>query len=171
MEVGDFLKELIHERFSGRHRACRKESNSGLKTATLMNNSSMNNTSMKERNSGLNGPNFMNNNSMNNYSKENKSDLKTATLDNNITMDNHTRSYILDEPVPHTRAYILDEPVPHIGVATLRPTPFRRIIQRLKDTTRKVVDEAKRKWNDHYDWTICYVPQPVRDGSSNCTWE
>ena len=132
-----------------------------------MNNSSMNNTSMKERNSGLNGPNFKKNNSMNNYSKENKSDLKTATLDNNITMDNHTRSYILDEPVPHTRAYILDEPVTHIGVATLRPTLFRRIIQRLKDTTRKVVDEAKRKWNDHYDWIIGYNPQPIiRDGSS-----
>ena len=132
-----------------------------------MNNSSMNNTSMKERNSGLNGPNFMNNNSMTNYSKENKSDLKTVTLDNNITMDNHTRSYILDEPVPHTRAYILDEPVPPIGVATLRPTLFRRIIQRLKDTTRKVVDEAKRKWNDHYDWIIGYNSQPIiRDGSS-----
>ena len=81
-------------------------------------------------------------------------------------MDNHTRTYILDEPVPHTITYILDEPVPDIGVATLSPTPFRRIIQRLKDTTRKVVDAAKRKWNDYYDWIIDYVPPPIRDGSS-----
>ena len=75
---------------------------------------------------------LMNNNFMNKYSKENKSGLKTATLENNITMDNHTRTYILDEPVPHTRTYILDEPVPHIGVETLRPTPFRRIIQKFE---------------------------------------
>ena len=40
---------------------------------------------------------------------------------------------------------IFDEPVPHIGVETLRSTPFRRHIQSLKDTTRKVVDAAKRK--------------------------
>ena len=42
------------------------EIKSGLKTATLMNNTSINS---KERNSGLNGSNLMNNNSMNNYSK------------------------------------------------------------------------------------------------------
>ena len=28
--------------------------------------------------------------------------------------------------------YILDEPVPHIGLETLRPTPFRGIIQSLE---------------------------------------
>ena len=47
------------------------------------------------------------------------------------------------------RTYILDEPFPHIGVETLRPTPFRRRIQSLKDTTRKVVNKVKKKWNLH----------------------
>ena len=86
--------------------------------------------------------------------KESYSGLSRSNLMNNIIMDNHTRTNILDEPVPH------------IGVATLRPTPFRRVIQSLKDTTRKVVDAAKRKWNDYYDLIIGYVPQPIRDGSS-----
>ena len=115
----------------------------------------MNNISMNSKNiyKGLNGSNLMNNNSMNNYSKENKSGLKTATLDN-IIMDNHTRTYILDEPVPH------------IGVETLRPTPFRRIIRNLRDTTRKAAYTAKRKWNEYYDWLSTYAPQPIRDGSS-----
>ena len=72
-------------------------------------------------------------------SKESYSGLSRSNLMNNIIMDNHTRTNILDEPVPH------------IGVATLRPTPFRRVIQSLKDTTRKVVDAAKRRWNDYYD--------------------
>ena len=40
---------------------------------------------------------------------------------------------------------ILDEPVPDIGVETLRPTPFRRRVQSLKDTTRKVVNKVKKK--------------------------
>ena len=66
-----------------------KEINSGLKTAILMNNKTMNS---KEINSCLNGSNLI----------------------NNIIMDNHTRTYILDEPVPH------------IGVATLSPTPFKK---------------------------------------------
>ena len=137
----------------------RIESNSGLKTATLMNNKYMNSNYLIESNSGLNGSNLMNNNSMNNnsmnnnsmnnnsmnnnsmnnnsmnnYSKENKSGLKTATLENNKIMDNHTN--------------ILDEPVPHIGVATHSSTSFRRIIRNLKDTTRKAANTAKRKWNE-----------------------
>ena len=57
---------------------------------------------------------------------------------------------------------IMDTPVPHIGVETLRPTPFRRVIQSLKDTTRKAANTAKRKWNEYYDWLISYVPPPIR---------
>ena len=34
------------------------------------------------------------------------------------------------------------------------------------DTTSKIVDAAKRKWNDYYDWIIGYVPQPIRVGSA-----
>ena len=51
----------------------------------------------------------------------------------------------------NNRTTILDEPVPDIGVETLRPTPFRRRVQSLKDTTRKVVNKVKKKWNDFND--------------------
>ena len=51
-----------------------------LKTATLMNNQTMNS---KEINNGLNGSNLM----------------------NNITMENHTRTYILDEPRYRSRDF------------------------------------------------------------------
>ena len=61
----------------------------------------------------------------------------------------------------------MDEPVPHIGVETLRPTPFRRRVQSLKDTARKVVNKVKKKWNDFYDWIIDYVPQSIRVNTSS----
>ena len=48
----------------------------------------------------------------------------------------------------------MDEPVPHIEVETLRPTPFRRRVQSLKETSRKVVNKVKEKWNDFYKYTI-----------------
>ena len=102
-----------------------KEINSGLKTAILMNNKTMN---YKEIKCCLNGSNLM----------------------NNKIMDNHTRIYILDEPIPH------------IGVATLSPTPFRRKIQSLRDTARKAANTAKRKWNEYYDWLSTYVLPPIR---------
>ena len=59
--------------------------------------------------------------------------LKGSALRNNKTMNNNNTTYILDEPVPH------------IGVETLRPTPFRRRIQSLKETRRKVVNKVKKK--------------------------
>ena len=67
----------------------------------------------------------------------------------------------------NNRTYIMDEPVPHIGVETLRPTPFRRRIQSLKETSRKVVNKVKKKWNDFYDWIIDYVPQSIRVNTSS----
>ena len=45
----------------------------------------------------------------------------------------------------NNKTTILDEPVPDIGVETLRPTPFRRRVQSLKDTARKVVNKVKKK--------------------------
>ena len=45
-----------------------------------------------------------------------KSGLMESALSNNKAMNNN-------------RTYILDEPVPDIGVATLSPTPFRRILR------------------------------------------
>ena len=107
-----------------------KEIKSGLKTSILMNNKTMN-------------------------SKEIKSCLTGSNLMNNKIMDNHTRTCILDEPVPH------------IGIETLRPTPFRRRIQSLKDTARKVVDKVKKKWNDFNDWIIDYVPPAIRVNPSS----
>ena len=56
----------------------------------------------------------------------------------------------------------MDEPVPDIGVETLRPTPFRKRVQSLKDTTRKVVNKVKKKWNDFNDWIIDYIPPAIR---------
>ena len=60
------------------------------------------------------------------------------------------------------RTTIMDTPVPRIGVETLSPTPFRRVIQSLKDTTRKAANTAKRKLNEYYDWLITYVPPPIQ---------
>ena len=62
---------------------------------------------------------------------------------------------------------ILDEPVPDIGVETLRPTPFRRRVQSLKDTARKVVNKVKKEWNDFNDWIIDYVPPAIRVNPSS----
>ena len=111
-----------------------KEIKSGLKTATLMNNNTMNNeyrtctldspiqynssetphmrssTPPNEIKCDLKTANLMNNKTMN--SKEINNGLNGSNLMNNITMDNHTRTYILDEPVPD------------IGVETLHPTPL-----------------------------------------------
>ena len=67
----------------------------------------------------------------------------------------------------NNRTTILDEPVPDIGVETLRPTPFRRRVQSLKDTTRKVVNKVKKKWNDFHDWIIDYVPPAIRFNPSS----
>ena len=86
---------MIHERSSGRHRACRKESKPGLKRATLMNNKSMNS---KEINSHLNGSNLMNNN----YRIESNNGLKASTLRNNKSMNNKYRITIKDTPVQNT---------------------------------------------------------------------
>ena len=61
----------------------------------------------------------------------------------------------------------MGEPVPDSGVETLRPTPFRRRIQRLKDTTRKVVNKVKKKWNDFNYWIIDYVPPAIRDNPNS----
>ena len=52
-------------------------------------------------------------------------------------------------------------------VETLRPTPFRRRIQSLKETSRKVVNKVKKKWNDFYDWIIDYVPPSIRVNTSS----
>ena len=149
-----------------------KEIKSGLKTATLMNNNTMNNkcrtctldspvqhnssetprmrssTPPNEIKCDLKTATLMHNKTMN--SKEINNGLNGSNLMNNITMDNHTRTDILDEPVPD------------IGVETLRPTPFRRIIRSLRDTTRKAANTAKRKWNAYYDWLSTSAPQPIQ---------
>ena len=63
------------------------------------------------------------------------------------------RSVLMNNKINfNNRTYILDEPVPHIGVTTLSPTPFRRRVQSLKDTSRKAANTAKIKWNSYYDW-------------------
>ena len=35
-------------------------------------------------------------------------------------------------------------------------------MQSLRDTARKAVNTAKRKWNEYFDWLISYVPPPIR---------
>ena len=62
---------------------------------------------------------------------------------------------------------ILDEPLPDIGVETLRPTLFRRRIQSLKDTTRKVINKVNKKLNDFNDLIIDYVPPAIRVNPSS----
>ena len=55
---------------------------------------------------------------------------------------------------------LMDAPVPDIGVEPLRPTPFKRSVQSLRDTT-------KTKWNEYYDWIINYVPPSIRTNPSS----
>ena len=123
-----------------------------------------------------------------------KSGLKESALSNNKTMNKDYRITIKDVETPHMRrstcplniksglmesalrnnnmnnnniTYIMDESVPDIGVETLRPTPFRRRVQSLKDTARKVVNKVKKKWNDFNDWIIDYVPPAIRVNPSS----
>ena len=115
---------------------------SGLKTSTLRNNKTMNN----DYRTYTLDPLVQHNRSetcveiprmrSSTCSLEIKSGLKISTLRNNKTMNNDCRTTIMDTPVPH------------IGVETLRPTPFRGIIQSLKDTTRRAANTAMRKWNE-----------------------
>ena len=56
-----------------------------------------------------------------------KSGLMESALRINKTMDNNNRTTIMDESVPD------------IGVPTLSPTPFRRRVQSLKDTTSESI--------------------------------
>ena len=62
---------------------------------------------------------------------------------------------------------LLDSPVPSIGVETIRPTPFRRVVKSLKNSAVKVANAGKRNWNKFYDWIINYVPQPERINPSS----
>ena len=58
----------------------------------------------------------------------------------------------------NNRTYILDESVPDIGVPTLNPTPFRRIVCSLRDTAKESSEYSEEKWNKYYDWLSTYVP-------------
>ena len=159
-----------------------RKSKPGLKTATLMNNdyrtctldppvqhnrsrtprmrsstcSLMNNTMKNDYRTCTLDPPVQHNRSespcmrSSTCSLRNKPGLKTSALMNNKTMNNDYRTIIMDTPVPH------------IGVATLSPTPFRRIIRSLRDTARKAANTAKRKWNEYCDWLNTYVPPPIR---------
>ena len=123
----------------------------GLKTSALRNNNTMTN----DYRTCTSDPPVPHNRSdtprmrSSTCSLRNKPGLKTSALMKNKTMNHIIRT-------------ILDEPVPHIGIATLRPTPFRRIIRSLRDTARKAANTAKRKWNEYYDWLSTYVPPPIR---------
>ena len=157
-----------------------KEINSRLNGSNLMNNN-MNNNYRIESNSGLKASTLRNNKTMNNKYRitiqdtpvqntsktyvetprmrrstrlsEIKSGLKESALSNNKTMNNN-------------RTYILDESVPDIGVPTLNPNPFRRIVRSLRDTAKKAANTAKRKWNKYYDWLSTYVPPNSLKGSA-----
>ena len=167
----------------------RIESNSGLKASTLRNNKTMNNdyrTTIMD----VETPRMRRSTCL----SEIKSGLKESALSNNKTMNNDYRTTIMDVETPrmrrsscplniksglmesalsnnktmnNNRTYILDEPVPDIGVPTLSPTPFRRIVRSLRDTAKKAANTAKRKWNDFSDWIIDYVPPAIRVNPSS----
>ena len=129
------------------HRStCLSEIKSGLKTSPLRNNKTMNNKyNIKETHNVSEASSF--------EDRKIKSGLKESALSNNKTMNNN-------------RTYILDESVPDIGVPTLNPTPFRRIVRSLRDTAKKAANTAKRKWNKYYDWLSTYVPPNSLKGSA-----
>ena len=119
---------------------------SGLKESALRNNKTMNNKyNIKETHNVSEASSF--------EDRKIKSGLKESALSNNKTMNNN-------------RTYILDESVPDIGVPTLNPTPFRRIVRSLRDTAKKAANTAKRKWNKYYDWLSTYVPPNSLKGSA-----
>ena len=170
-----------------RSSTCLSEIKSGLKTPTLRNKKSMNNkykikethnvseaSSFEDRKikSGLMESTFSNNKTMNN-------DYRTTIMDTTVqhvetprmrrsTCPLNIKSGLMESALSNNkimnnnRTYILDEPVPDIGVATLSPTPFRRIVRSLRDTARKAANTVKRKWNKYYDWLSTYVPPPIR---------
>ena len=167
----------------------RIESNSGLKESALRNNK-MNN---KYRISSIKDTPVQNTSKTHVETprmrrstclSEIKSGLKESALRNNKTMNNEYQITI-DTPVQNiksglmesalrnnnmnnnNRTTIMDESVPDIAVETLRPTPFRRRVQSLKDTARKVVNKVKKKWNDFNDWIIDYVPPAIRVNPSS----
>ena len=124
------------------------EIKSGLKESALSNNKTMNNdyrTTIMD----VETPRMRRSTCL----SEIKSGLKESALSNNKTMNNN-------------RTYILDESVPDIGVPTLNPTPFRRIVRSLRDTAKKAANTAKRKWNKYYDWLSTYVPPNSLKGSA-----
>ena len=124
------------------------EIKSGLKESALSNNKTMNNdyrTTIMD----VETPRMRRSTRL----SEIKSGLKESALSNNKTMNNN-------------RTYILDESVPDIGVPTLNPTPFRRIVRSLRDTAKKAANTAKRKWNKYYDWLSTYVPPNSLKGSA-----
>ena len=55
---------------------------------------------------------------------------------------------------------LMDNPVPNINAPILTPTPFRRGLRSLRDSVAKAASQAKRKWNEFYDWLISSVPKP-----------
>ena len=159
---------------------------SGLKTSPLRNNKTMNNKyKIKETHNVSEASSF--------EDRKIKSGLRTSPLRNNKTMKNDYRTTIMDVETPrmrrstclseiksglkesalsnnktmnNNRTYILDESVPDIGVPTLSPTPFRRIVRSLRDTAKKAANTAKRKWNKYYDWLSTYVPPNSLKGSA-----
>ena len=131
-----------------RRSTCLSEIKSGLKESALSNNKTMNNdyrTTIMD----VETPRMRRSSCPLNI----KSGLMESALSNNKTMNNN-------------RTYILDEPVPDIGVPTLSPTPFRRIVRSLRDTAKKAANTAKRKWNKYYDWLSTYVPPNSLKGSA-----
>ena len=170
----------------------RIESNSGLKESPLRNNK-MNN---KYRISSIKDTTVQNTSKTHVETpcirrstclSEIKSGLKESALySNNKSMNNKYRiSSIKDTPVQNiksglmesalrnnnmnnnNRTTIMGESVPYIGVASLSPTPFRRRVQSLQDTVRKVVNKVKKKWNDFSNWIIDYVPPTIRVNPSS----
>ena len=130
-----------------RRSTCLSEIKSDLMTRTLRNNKTMNNNDkIKETHNVSEASSF--------EDRKIKSDLKESALKNN-NMNNNNRTTIMDESVPD------------IGVETLCPTPFRRRVQSLKDTARKVVNKVKKKLNDFNDWIIDYVPPAIRVNPSS----
>ena len=74
----------------------------------------------------------------------------------------------LIQKIENHRRSILDEPVPEINVPILEPVQFtaKNKIGSLKSLAGNISSSIFKKINKFVDWLISYIPEPVRNSTS-----
>ena len=79
-----------------------------------------------------------------------------------------SRKTELIQKIENHRRSILDEPVPEIKVPILEPVQFtaKNNIGSLKSLAGNISSSIFKKINKFVDWLISYIPEPVRNSTS-----